>query len=122
MSLSWSVDPFEWEIAMKSSTNRIRRARLGTAVVMFCLAAVLGAIACGADSAGFACFSQEDCEDDLSCEEVQMGAVCSEGFCGCDYSQSLCTASCESDDDCPHDLVCNRASTCGGPNDLCGRP
>jgi hypothetical protein len=77
---------------------------------------------CGADTAGFGCTSDDECSDDLACLENQQGAVCSDGFCGCDYSQSTCTQSCTSDDDCPYDLICNRSSSCGGEPDLCGRP
>lgn len=107
---------------MKNNATCSSRRRLLGLIVILGLAAAFTASACGADSAGFACSSEEDCAEDLSCEFNEQGAVCSDGFCGCDYGQSTCTQFCSSDDDCPYDLVCNRTSTCGGAPDLCGRP
>ena len=94
---------------------------LGPAILLT-LGAAFTMNGCGADTAGFGCYSDDECPDDLACEVNQQGAVCSEGFCGCDYQQGICSQFCESDDDCPYDLVCNKESTCGGDPDLCGRP
>ncbi len=105
----------------KASLNR--RARLlGPAILLTLGAAFFTMNGCGSDTAGYGCYSDEDCSDDLSCETNQQGAVCSEGFCGCDYQQGICSQYCDTDDDCPYDLVCNKSSTCGGEPDLCGRP
>lgn len=99
------------------------RARAAALTLLAASAAGIAAMTsgCGADTAGYGCDDDAQCPDDLSCEENQQGAVCSDGFCGCDYSQSICTTACSTDDDCPYDLVCNKASICGGAPDLCGR-
>lgn len=103
------------------SAPKIRRRLSGLALVMS-LGGFLAMNGCEGEAAGYGCYSDDDCPDDLSCLESEQGAVCFDGFCGCDYKQGICTQSCSSDDDCPYDLVCNKASTCGGAADLCGRP
>jgi hypothetical protein len=103
-------------LAMKTRLERVAISLVALASwTLFALAA------CGPSNAGTQCDSDDECDGGMECITHQTGAICSGGSCGCDYQQSICTQACESDDDCPEDMACNRSSSCGGSNDLCGR-
>lgn len=63
---------------MKCNPTGRSRPRLTVLAIIVGLVAAIIANGCGADTAGFACTSDDECPDDLACEVNEQGAVCSD--------------------------------------------